>query len=118
MMRLLPSAFLLLAIPAMLVRFSPAHPKPADEEIAIIVNKANTVTFIPPALVRRVFMGDKTSWPNGRRVVVLMLSAGNPGRDGVLHLIYKMNDGEYTKYFMLLRGGYKRLPVMWHRSRR
>ena len=27
-------------------------------------------------------------------------SAGNPERDGVLHLIYKMNDGEYTKYFM------------------
>jgi len=99
-MRSLLRAFLILIIPAMLIGLSPVHPAPADAEVVIIVNKTNTVTDITPDYVRKLLLCDINYWPNRRRVAVLMLPSGDPGRNAVLRSFYKMNDSEFTKYFM------------------
>src|ERR1700733_6999647 len=42
----------------------------AGGEVDVIVNKANTVDDLPIADAKKVFMGDKTTWPSGKRVSI------------------------------------------------
>jgi hypothetical protein len=62
----------------------------AGVEVDIIVNKANTIDDLPLIDAKKVFMGDKTTWPSGKRVTILMLSSGLAERSVVLRQIYKM----------------------------
>jgi ABC-type phosphate transport system substrate-binding protein len=72
----------------------------AGGEVDVIVNKTNTVDDLPLADAKKVFMGDKTTWPSGKRVTILMLAPGQPERAAVLHGIYKMPEDEYGQYFV------------------
>jgi len=72
----------------------------AAQQVAIIVNKANDVTGLSLDQVKKIFLGDKSTWPNGRRISVLSRPSGQSEREIVLKQIYKMGDAEYTKYFM------------------
>jgi ABC-type phosphate transport system substrate-binding protein len=71
----------------------------AGEEVDIIVNKANTIDGLSLADAKKVFMGDKTTWPSGKRVTVLMLAQGLPERAVVLRQIYKMPEEDLGQYF-------------------
>lgn len=42
------------------------------EEVDFIVNKANTVHDLSLVDVKKVLLGDKSTWPNGKRITVLM----------------------------------------------
>ena len=55
----------------------PGH-RQRDEEVDIIVNKANPVNELSLADAKKIFVGDKGSWPNGKRITVLMLAPGRP----------------------------------------
>jgi ABC-type phosphate transport system substrate-binding protein len=72
----------------------------ADEEVDIIVNKANPVSELSLPDAKKIFVGDKGSWPNGKRITVLMLAQGQPERAVLLHDVYKMGEADYSKYFM------------------
>jgi ABC-type phosphate transport system substrate-binding protein len=72
----------------------------AGDEIDVIVNKTNGVSDLPITEVRKLFLGDKSTWPNGKRVTVVMLAPGSPERGAVLREIYKMTEGDYAKYFL------------------
>jgi ABC-type phosphate transport system substrate-binding protein len=71
----------------------------AGGEVDIVVNKANTIDDLSLADAKKVFMGDKSTWPSGKRVTILMLSPGQPERAVVLRQIYKMSDDEFGQYF-------------------
>ena len=71
----------------------------AADEVDFIVNKANTITEMPVVELKKIYMGDRNNWPSGRRITVLMLAAG-PERTVVLREIYKMSEGDYSKYFL------------------
>ncbi len=90
------SALLVLASLAL----PPQRASAAGDEVDIIVNKANTIADLPLADAKKIFMGDKTTWPSGKRISVLMAAAGAPERAVVLREIFKMSDAEFTKYFM------------------
>jgi ABC-type phosphate transport system substrate-binding protein len=72
----------------------------AGDEIDIIVNKTNTVDDLPVADARKFFMGDKSTWPSGKRVTVLMMGAGQPERAVILREIYKMPEEQLGQYFV------------------
>jgi ABC-type phosphate transport system substrate-binding protein len=72
----------------------------AGGEVDVIVNKANTVDDLPIADAKKVFMGDKSTWPSGKRVTILMLNSGQPERGVVLRQIYKMSEDDYSQYFV------------------
>ena len=76
------------------------HVRSAEAQIAIIVNKANDVNDLPLDQVKKIFMGDKGTWPNGRRISVLTRQAGQPEKESVLKQVYKMGEADYSKYFM------------------
>jgi len=70
------------------------------DEVDIIVNKANTVDDLPLAEAKKVFMGDKSTWPSGKRITILMLAQGLPERAAVLREIYKMPEDQLGQYFV------------------
>jgi len=72
----------------------------AGEEVDIIVNKANTIDDLSLADAKKVFMGDKSTWPSGKRVTILMLAPGHPERGIVLRQIYKMSEEDLSQYFV------------------
>ncbi|HEX4001661.1 MAG TPA: hypothetical protein VHX36_03380 [Candidatus Acidoferrales bacterium] len=72
----------------------------AADEVDVIVNKSNSIDSLSLADAKKIFVGDKGSWPNGRRITVVMLAVGQPERDVVMHDIYKMTESDYTKYFL------------------
>jgi len=72
----------------------------AGGEVDVIVNKANTIDDLSIADAKKVFMGDKTTWPSGKRITVLMLALGQPERGVVLREIYKMPEDQLGQYFV------------------
>ena len=97
-----PSLFLTSAALLLLATLAlpPQPASAAGDEVDIIVNKANSIADLPLADAKKIFMGDKTTWPSGKRISVLMAAAGAPERAVVLRELFKMSDAEYTKYFM------------------
>jgi ABC-type phosphate transport system substrate-binding protein len=71
----------------------------AGGEVDVVVNKANTIDDLPLADAKKVFLGDKTTWPSGKRVTILMLAPGLPERAAVLRDVYKMSEDDYGQYF-------------------
>lgn len=72
----------------------------AVEEVDVVVNKTNGLSSLSREELRKIFMGEKSSWPGGKRITVLMLERGQPERQVVLREVYKMNESDYTKYFL------------------
>jgi hypothetical protein len=52
-----------------------------SEEVDFIVNNSNNVSDLTVHEIREIFVGQKTSWPNGMRISVLMLAKGRPRAD-------------------------------------
>ena len=72
----------------------------AVEEVDVVVNKTNVVSSLSREELRKIFMGEKNSWPGGKHITVLMLEKGQPERQLILREVYKMNESDYTKYFL------------------
>src|SRR5580700_10394320 len=72
----------------------------ALEEVDVVVNKSNDIAPLSREEARRIFMGDKSSWRGGKRITVLMLAPDQPERVVILQTVFKMNESDYTKYFL------------------
>lgn len=72
----------------------------ADGEVAIIVNPSNSATTLSAGDLHRIFLGDKSTWPNGKHVFVVMGPPGSAERATILKDVYKMSESEYAKYFL------------------
>jgi hypothetical protein len=79
----------------------PAFPPMQGGGVAIIVHPSNTTPDISSFELRQYFKGERTKWPNGRKVVVLgRKQRGLPERDTVLSHIYGCNDIQFdSRYF-------------------
>jgi len=70
-------------------------------ELAIIVNKSNPTDSISYSELREYFLAERNHWVNGGgKVRIVMRAPGQPEREAVLNLIYKMNEKGYTSYFL------------------
>lgn len=79
---------------------APAEQAPGPEPLAIVVNKANPMDDLSMADLRRVFLGERGHWPNGRRITLVMLDPGWPERDEVLSNIYHMDETQFKNHFL------------------
>ena len=78
----------------------PGQPVPNLEPLAIVVNQANSVDSLSMADLRRIFLGERGHWPNGRRITLVMLDPGWPERAVVLSDIYHMDETEFKNHFL------------------
>ena len=71
----------------------------SEEGLAIIVNQSNPVENFSSAELRKVFLGEKSHWTNGRRITLVMMDPG-PERKTVLRDIYHMNENDLSNHFI------------------
>jgi len=79
-----------------------ASPNPADSTpLVFVVNRKNPIQTLSVADVRQMLLGERSHWPNGDRVTVVMRQPKEPERDAVIRLVCKLDDRDYTR--MMLR---------------
>jgi len=72
----------------------------ADESVAIVVNQENTVENLAIKDLRSIFMGERSHWPNGRRITLVMMEPGQVERKAILRDIYRMNEADFSRHFL------------------
>jgi len=70
------------------------------ESLAVIVNKSNPVDELSFAELRQYFLGERTHWPNGRRVTLVMREPTRPEREAVLRIVYEMREQDFRAHFL------------------
>lgn len=71
-----------------------------DDALAIIVNQSNPVENCSFDELRKIFMGERSHWPNGRRITIVMLDPAQPERKVVLREIYGMSEKDLNNHFI------------------
>jgi phosphate transport system substrate-binding protein len=71
-----------------------------QDSLAIIVNQANPVDNLSSAELRAVFLGERSHWPNGRRITLVMMEPGQPERDAILHDVCRMSESDFRRRFL------------------
>lgn len=100
-------AMLALPLPEQNLRFAtraagrPNHPRGT---LAIIVNRSNPVENLSYSELRKIFLGERSRWPSGHRVIVTMVDSGYPEREAMLRDVYRMSESAYQDHF--LKGTY------------
>lgn len=72
----------------------------ADQTIAIIVNQSNPVDNCSFEDLRKIFLGEKSHWPNGRRITLVLSNPSLPERKVVLRDIYGMSEKNLNTHFI------------------
>jgi hypothetical protein len=70
------------------------------ESLAVIVNRTNPVDNLSFDELRQYFLGERTHWPNGRRVTLVMRDTSRPERDAVLRTVYEMREQDFHAHFL------------------
>ena len=70
------------------------------QSLAIIVNRSNPVTNLSFRELRKIFLGESSRWPNGRRIAVAMMDSEQPECRAVLRQIYRMDEDGYREHFL------------------
>jgi ABC-type phosphate transport system substrate-binding protein len=71
-----------------------------DESIAIVVNQENNIENLSLKELRTVFLGERSHWPNGRRITLVMMEPGQLERKAILRDIYRMNETDFSRHFL------------------
>ncbi len=79
---------------------APAEQSPATEPLVIVVNRSNPVDDLSFAELRRIFLGSRSHWPNGRRITLVMREPGDPERRAVLRDICGMTEEQFRDHFV------------------
>ena len=72
----------------------------SEQALAIIVNQSNPVDNCSFEELRKIFLGERSHWPNGRRITVVMLDPAQPERKLVLREIYGMTEKDLNNHFI------------------
>jgi phosphate transport system substrate-binding protein len=70
------------------------------QSLAIVVNRSNPVDNLSFNELRKIFLGERGHWQNGRRIAVIMMEHGSPERETVLREIYRMTEAGYDDHFL------------------
>ena len=79
---------------------SPSQQSPAEANLAIIVNTANPVDSLSLPELRKVFLGERSHWANGRRITLVMMDPGQPERKALIREVCQMNESDFSRHFL------------------
>ena len=52
------------------------------------------------AELRTVFLGERSHWPNGRRITLVMMEPGQPERDAVVREVCRMSESDLRRRYL------------------
>jgi phosphate transport system substrate-binding protein len=70
------------------------------EPLVIVVNRSNPVDNITFAELRKIFLGNRGYWINGRRITLVMRDPGEPERKAILRDVCGMNEDQLKNHFL------------------
>ena len=70
------------------------------DALAIIVHRSNPVDTVTRNELRRIFMLDTQTWPNGRKITVVLRQKGQPERAEAIRLVCGMSESEYDQHVL------------------
>jgi len=83
---------------------APSAPGPelasAGPTVAIVVNQANPVQDLSFQELRRIFLGERSHWPDGRRITLVMMEPGTAERKAMLRDVYRMSEPDLNRHFL------------------
>jgi ABC-type phosphate transport system substrate-binding protein len=94
------TTLLILAASALLQMASAARGAPTSpklESLAIIINQSNPVDELSLAELRTIFLGERSHWPNGRRITLVMMEQGQPEREVILRDICRLSEADFRR---------------------
>jgi ABC-type phosphate transport system substrate-binding protein len=77
-----------------------SEPGIVTEPLVIVVNRSNPVDDLSFAELRRIFLGNRSHWANGRRITLVMREPGEPERNTILHEVCGMNEDQLKNHFL------------------
>lgn len=98
---LIAAAILLFELgPAPAVEASPEARVPPEKSLAIIVNQSNPVQNLSSEELRKIFLGERSHWPHGHRITLVMMEPGQPERRAVLRQVCRMSEADFSRHFL------------------
>lgn len=70
------------------------------EPLVIVVNRSNPVDDLSLAELRRIFLGNRSHWANGRRITLVMRDPGEQERRIILRDVCGMNEDQLRDHFL------------------
>ena len=85
--------------------FAREHPATAGEAsgtepLVIVVNRSNPVDELSSAELRKIFLGNRSHWPNGRRITLVMREPGEPERNAIVRDLCGMTEDQLKNHFL------------------
>jgi hypothetical protein len=75
-------------------------PGESDQNLAVIVNQSNPIDNLSLNELRTVFLGERSHWPNGRRITLVMMDPGLAERKAILRDVCHMSEPEFSRHFL------------------
>jgi ABC-type phosphate transport system substrate-binding protein len=94
------AALLLEVFPGAAAPSVPSQPSTGEDTLAIIVNQSNTIDDLSLKDLKTVFLGERSHWPNGRRITLVMMDPGLSERRAVLRDVCRMSETEFSRHFL------------------
>ena len=91
------------AVAALLVAILAAVPPPASggrSRLIVIVPESQTLIDLSVADLRRIYLGQITRWPNGRRIIPVILLPGSRDADLFLKRVVLMSTIDYSQHWI------------------
>jgi phosphate transport system substrate-binding protein len=83
-----------------LVLMLAVHAAGAPMRLAVVANKANPVTDLTSAQLRDLLLGRQATWPNGRRVILVLLQRDAQQRAALLRWCCHMTSEDYDRHML------------------
>lgn len=75
-----------------------SRPAWGGEDVAVVVNSKNQASELSVAVLRKIFSGEKRSWPGGAPIKLIVRAQGAHEREVLLQLLQLSEDG-YKRYW-------------------
>jgi phosphate transport system substrate-binding protein len=72
----------------------------AGDDLVVVVNKSNPVDNLTKAQLKRLMLGEQTTWAAGKKVSLVLRSPGQPERLGVLRSVCGMSEDDFNQHLL------------------
>src|SRR5579864_8223868 len=73
---------------------------PATEPLVIVVNRSNPIDDLTSTELRKIFLGNRSHWANGRRITLVMREPGEPERNTIIREVCGMTEDQLKNHFL------------------
>ncbi|HSS95537.1 MAG TPA: hypothetical protein VLK33_00825 [Terriglobales bacterium] len=91
--------FITFLLVSLVIGLTNVPPAAAQNDVAVVVNSNNNASSLSMGELRKLFSGEKRSWPGGASVKILVRAAGTHERTALLNLLGMSSEGDYKKYW-------------------